>query len=72
VSVAPLQEAPILEVDALSRYFPVRNAFGMKIGAVRALDGVSFEVQPGETLGIVESRAAASRPSARRLPAFMR
>ena len=48
-----MHEAPILKADALSRYFPVRNAFGVQTGTVRALDGVSFEVQPGETLGIV-------------------
>jgi peptide/nickel transport system ATP-binding protein len=48
-----MREAPILKAEGLSRYFPVRNAFGIKTGAVRALDGVSFEVQLGETLGIV-------------------
>jgi oligopeptide/dipeptide ABC transporter ATP-binding protein len=45
--------APILLSDGLSRHFPVRNAFGWKKGEVRAIDGVSFEVFPGETLGIV-------------------
>jgi len=45
--------APILAVDGLARRFPVRNYFGRQIGTVRALDGVSFAVRPGETLGIV-------------------
>ncbi len=48
-----MSDAPILLVDTLSRHFPVRNMFGWKTGAVRALDGVSFEVRAGETLGIV-------------------
>jgi oligopeptide transport system ATP-binding protein len=48
-----MSEAPILTVDTLSRHFPVRNVFGWQMGAVRALDGVSFEVMQGETLGIV-------------------
>ena len=48
-----MSEAPILRVDQLSRDFPVRNMFGWTTGAVRALDDVSFEVRPGETLGIV-------------------
>jgi oligopeptide/dipeptide ABC transporter ATP-binding protein len=48
-----MSEAPILRVDQLSRHFPVRNMFGWRTGAVRALDDVSFEVWPGETLGIV-------------------
>ena len=48
-----MSDAPILQVDTLSRHFPVRNMLGWKTGAVRALDGVSFEVRSGETLGIV-------------------
>src|ERR1700675_1745334 len=48
-----MSNAPILVVDQLSRHFPVRNIFGWKTGAVRAVDHVSFEVRPGETLGIV-------------------
>jgi oligopeptide transport system ATP-binding protein len=48
-----MSDAPILLVDALSRHFPVRNLFGWRTGTVRALDGVSFEVRAGETLGIV-------------------
>ncbi|HYS50207.1 MAG TPA: ABC transporter ATP-binding protein [Xanthobacteraceae bacterium] len=48
-----MSDAPILTVEGLSRHFPVRNMFGWKTGAVRALDGVSFEVRAGETLGIV-------------------
>src|SRR5882724_7419157 len=48
-----MSQAPILQVDMLARHFPVRNTFGWRTGAVRALDGVSFEVRAGETLGIV-------------------
>ena len=45
--------APILLVEELARYFPRRNAFGWPSGEVRAVDGVSLQVFPGETLGIV-------------------
>ena len=48
-----MSAAPILSVDGLARHFPVRNMFGWRTGSVRALDGVSFAVEPGETLGIV-------------------
>lgn len=44
---------PILRVEGLSRYFTIRNAFGLRAGSIKALDNVSFEVMPGETLGIV-------------------
>jgi peptide/nickel transport system ATP-binding protein len=46
--------APILEVDNLVTHFPIRQgAFGRIGGTVRAVDGVSFEVQRGETFGLV-------------------
>jgi len=45
--------APLLEVVDLVRYFPVRNAFGRRIGWIRAVDGASLAVWPGETLGLV-------------------
>jgi len=48
-----MSQPPLLEVERLSRHFPVRNMFGWQVGALRALDGVSLEVRPGETLGIV-------------------
>ncbi|HSR82021.1 MAG TPA: ABC transporter ATP-binding protein [Hyphomicrobiaceae bacterium] len=48
-----MNQPPLLEVEGLSRHFPVRNMLGWHIGALRALDGVSFEVRTGETLGIV-------------------
>ncbi len=44
---------PILRIEELARHFPVRNAFGWTTGEVRAVDGVSLHVYPGETLGIV-------------------
>jgi oligopeptide/dipeptide ABC transporter ATP-binding protein len=45
--------APLLEVVDLTRHFPVRNAFGRRTGWLRAVDGVSLAVWPGETLGLV-------------------
>jgi oligopeptide/dipeptide ABC transporter ATP-binding protein len=43
----------ILEVEALRKYFPVRNVWKRRIGWLRALDDVSFSVRRGEILGIV-------------------
>ena len=45
--------APLLEVVDLIRYFPVRDAFGRRIAWLRAVDGVSLSVAPGEALGLV-------------------
>lgn len=45
---------PILSVRNLKTYFPVdQNIFGKPRGIVKAVDDVSFEVYPGETLGLV-------------------
>jgi oligopeptide/dipeptide ABC transporter ATP-binding protein len=44
---------PLLELVDLARHFPVRSAFGRRVGWLRAVDGVSLQVRPGETLGLV-------------------
>ena len=45
--------SPLLEIVDLVRYFPLRNAFGRRVAWLRAVDGVSLSVRPGETLGLV-------------------
>jgi peptide/nickel transport system ATP-binding protein/oligopeptide transport system ATP-binding protein len=45
---------PLLEVRDLKKQFPlVRGLFSRVSGYVRAVDGVSFAIRPGETLGLV-------------------
>ncbi len=45
---------PILSVRDLKVHFPVTGGLFMRrIGSVRAVDGVSFDIAPGETLGLV-------------------
>jgi oligopeptide/dipeptide ABC transporter ATP-binding protein len=44
----------LLSVRNLVKHFPIKaGLFGRPTGAVRAVDGVSFDVMPGETLGLV-------------------
>ena len=46
--------APLLEVQDLKKYFPAGPGLFSGEGArVRAVDGVSFEIRRGETLGLV-------------------
>jgi oligopeptide/dipeptide ABC transporter ATP-binding protein len=46
---------PLLEVTDLTKHFPVTRGIIVrhKVGAVQAVDGISFSVRPGETLGLV-------------------
>ena len=45
---------PLLEVTDLRKHFPIRSGLlGRVSGHVRAVDGISFAVQPGEVLGLV-------------------
>ena len=45
---------PLLQVNNLKMYFPVRSGiFLRQAGWVKAVDDVSFNIYPGETLGLV-------------------
>ena len=48
------QSGPLLSVRDLTKHFPVRSGvFRRTTGAVRAVDGISFDVARGETLAVV-------------------
>ncbi|MFE9257222.1 ABC transporter ATP-binding protein [Streptomyces sp. NPDC006879] len=45
---------PLLKVTGLTKHFPItKGVLRRQVGAVKAVDGLDFEVLPGETLGVV-------------------
>src|SRR3954464_515622 len=50
----PQAGAPLLEVRDLRTHFPIKKGvLSRTVGYVKAVDGVSFDVYPGKTLGLV-------------------
>ncbi len=51
----PAAPGALLSVENLTKYFPVRRGvvFSRRVGWVKAVDGVSFLVKPGESFGLV-------------------
>ena len=44
----------ILEVSHLNKYFPIKGGmFGRQVGAVKAVDDISFTLKRGTTMGLV-------------------
>ncbi|MBS2548050.1 ABC transporter ATP-binding protein [Catenulispora sp. NL8] len=49
------QRSPVLEVKGLQKHFPLMRGavFKRRVGTVKAVDGIDFEIREGETLGLV-------------------
>ena len=58
---------PLLTVENLRKYFPIRNALGAVAAQVQAVDGVSFAIAKGETLGVVGESGCGKSTTARLL-----
>lgn len=68
VTAAPSKGTPILEVQGLVKHFPLKKGlFGKGGGVVRAVDGVSFQVMAGQTLGVVGESGCGKSTTARLL-----
>ncbi len=63
----------LVEVRDLVKHFPIRRGviFQKQIGAVKAVDGISFDVKQGETLGIVGETGCGKSTTARLLCRLM-
>ena len=57
-------DEPILRVEDLKVHFPITKGILIqrKVATVKAVDGVSFTIRRGETLGLVARVVPASRP----------
>ncbi|MDP2355697.1 MAG: ATP-binding cassette domain-containing protein [Beijerinckiaceae bacterium] len=70
---APALKTPLLQINDLTKHFALNGGFlGRAAGVVRAVDGVSFDVAGGETLGIVGESGCGKSTTARLLVDLIR
>ncbi len=50
-----MNAAPLLRVRGLTKHFPISRGLVLRhrVGAVRAVDGIDFDLASGETLAVV-------------------
>ena len=61
-----IDELPLLDVEGLHVHFPIRKGlFSRTIGYVKAVDGISFRVYRGQTLGLVGESGCGKTTSGR-------
>ena len=70
---APGGGEPLMEVRDLVKHFPLTSGIIIqrKVGAVQAVDGISFDVMKGETLGLVGESGCGKSTTARLLLRLM-
>ena len=61
-----LADDRLLEVSDLEKHFPIKQGFLKKeVGRIRAVDGVNFHIEDGETLGLVGESGCGKTTTAR-------
>ena len=66
--MVPFSNDEILKVSALKKYYPIEKGFLRKhVGFVRAVDGLTFDVKRGETVGLVGESGCGKTTTARLL-----
>src|SRR3954463_6630253 len=63
---------PLLQVDSLTKHFPIRGGLFARHKTVRAVDDVSFTIAKGETVGIVGESGCGKSTTARLLMHLMK
>ena len=53
----------VLKADNLHKHYPVSQGLGKPKAYVKALNGISFELEAGKTLAVVVSQAVVNRLS---------